>query len=164
MKAETKKTVTAYIIGIAIPLATGALSALFTSGSMDIYGDLNLPPLAPPSWLFPIAWMVLYTLMGISSAMVYLKKDVNPEAATKGLTYYAVSLIVNFCWSIVFFNMRAFLIAFVILLVLIYLIVRTVIYYHKVCPVSSYLQIPYLAWVVFAGYLNIMIYLLNQAM
>ncbi len=161
MKSETKKTVTAYIIGIAIPLAVGALSALFTSGSMDIYGKLELPPLAPPSWLFPVAWMILYTLMGISSAMVYLKKEVNPEAATQGLTYYAVSLIVNFCWSIVFFNMRAFLLAFIVLAVLVYLIVRTIISYYKVSPVSSYLQIPYLAWVLFAGYLNIMIYILN---
>lgn len=161
MKQETKKTVTAYIIGIAIPLVVGALSALITSGSMDIYGKLELPPLAPPSWLFPVAWMILYTVMGISSAMVYLKKDVNPEAAQAGLTYYAISLIVNFCWSVVFFNMRAFLLAFIVLLVLVYLIVRTILSYFKVSPVSSYLQIPYLLWVLFAGYLNIMIYVLN---
>lgn len=161
MKTETKKTISAYIIGIAIPLAVGALSALFTRGSMDIYGELELPPLAPPSWLFPVAWMILYSLMGISSATVYLKREVNPEAATKGLTYYAVSLIVNFCWSIVFFNMRAFLLAFIILAVLVYLIIRTILCYHKVSPVSSYLQIPYLLWVIFAGYLNIMIYVLN---
>lgn len=161
MKAETKKTVTAYIIGIAIPLVIGALSALFTSGSMEIYGELELPPLAPPSWLFPIVWMVLFVLMGISSATVYLKRDIDPKAATQGLTYYAISLIVNFCWSIVFFNMRAFLLAFIVLAVLVYLIVRTVLYYFKVSPVSSYLQIPYLLWVLFAGYLNIIIYILN---
>ena len=59
-----------YIISIAIALGVGGLSALLTRGSMDIYSQINQPPLAPPSWLFGVVWPVLYVLMGIGSAMV----------------------------------------------------------------------------------------------
>ncbi len=161
MWEKIKRYAPSYIIGIAIPLAVGALSAFLTMGNMKIYSELRTPPLAPPSWLFPVVWSILYMLMGISSTMVYNKRALDPDAARTGLTYYAVSLILNFGWSIIFFNMRSFLLAFIWLLILLYTIVKTIIYYVKVVPVSGYLQIPYALWVTFAGYLNLGIYLLN---
>ena len=68
MESKTKK----YIIGIAIPLAVGGLSALLTQSAMQKFNSLNQPPLAPPSWLFPVVWTVLFVLMGIASALVYM--------------------------------------------------------------------------------------------
>ena len=150
-----------YIIAIAIPLGVGLLSAFFTKDNMSLYSEIVTPPLAPPGWLFPIVWTLLYTLMGVSSALVYMNRMVNPEAARAGLTHYAISLIVNFAWSIIFFNVRAFTLALVWLALLLYLIIRTIISYHKVSPAAAYLQIPYALWVAFAGYLNFGIVILN---
>ena len=66
MKQKTKN----YIYSILIALGVGGLSALFTSGNMDIYKEIVKPPLSPPSILFPIVWSILFTLMGISAAMI----------------------------------------------------------------------------------------------
>lgn len=161
MLKKIKEVLPTYIVAIALPLAVGAIAALITRENMDIYTELKTPPLAPPSWLFPIAWTILYVLMGISSGMVFLNRELNTEAADRGLSVYFISLVVNFGWSIIFFNMRSFLFAFIWLLLLVYLIIRTILYYRRVSPVAAYLQIPYLVWVLFAGYLNLGIYLLN---
>ncbi len=155
----TKKIKT-YIIGLVIPLAVGILSALLTMSNMDIYKDITKPEIAPPAILFPIVWTVLYILMGISSVIIY-----NSEASEKdkktALLIYALQLCVNFFWSIIFFNQRAFVFSFVWLVLLWILIVIMIINFSKINKLSAYLQIPYLLWVSFAGYLNLSIFLLN---
>lgn len=158
MKSKLKS----YIIGIIIPLLIGGLSALFTSGSMDIYSSIKTPPLAPPSVLFPIVWTVLFLLMGISSAMVY-NTETSPLPQRKSSLYtYALSLFFNFFWSIIFFGGRAYLFAFIWLVILWLLIFKTIQKYLKINPLAGYLQIPYLIWVTFAGYLNFAIWILNK--
>ncbi len=150
-----------YVISIAIALGVGILSAFFTRGNMDIYDVIVKPPLAPPGILFPIAWTILYALMGVSSAMVYINREKTPLHAKDALYTYAISLVVNFAWSILFFNLGAFLVSFIWLLFLLALIIATIIRYLKVDKLSAYLQIPYAVWVVFAGYLNLAIFILN---
>ncbi len=162
MNTDRAKNVKTYAIAIAIPLVVGLLAALLTMESMDIYATLNTPPLSPPSVLFPIVWTILYTLMGVSSGMVWLSGEEEKGTKERGLIYYAVSLVFNFGWSLIFFRLRRFLIAFVWLLVLLYLIVRTILEYRKVSPTAAYLQIPYALWVTFAGYLNFGIWFLNR--
>ena len=162
MPEKKKNTVLTYVIAIAIPLAVGILSALLTRGNMDVYQRVVTPPLSPPSILFPIVWTVLYLLMGISSAMVWQKKDTDPVTSDRALSYYAASLAFNFAWSIIFFNFGKYLFAFLWLICLLYLIVRTVLLYRRISPVAAYLQIPYIVWVIFAGYLNIGIWVLNR--
>ncbi|MBQ2827134.1 MAG: tryptophan-rich sensory protein [Clostridia bacterium] len=162
MPEKKKNTVLTYVIAIAIPLAVGILSALLTRGNMDVYQRVVTPPLSPPSILFPIVWTVLYLLMGISSAVVWQKKDTDPTAADRALSYYAASLAFNFAWSIIFFNFGKYLFAFLWLICLLYLIVRTVLLYRRISPVAAYLQIPYIVWVIFAGYLNFGIWVLNR--
>ena len=156
------KKIISYIIAILIPLAVGGLSAFLSKENMDLYGIINQPPLAPPAWLFPVAWTILYILMGISSAIIYNQHGENPEAAADALRTYAFQLIVNFFWSIIFFNMRAYLFAFVWLVILWLLIISMIRKFYKISPAAAYLQIPYLLWVTFAGYLNLMIFLLNR--
>lgn len=151
-----------FIIGILIPLAVGGLSALITRGNMDLYSTIKPPPLAPPAWLFPVVWTVLYILMGISSALIYTDRKALETDKKSALYTYAISLVFNFFWSIIFFNMRAFLISFLWLLVLLFLIVRTIMKYYKINRTAAYLQIPYLLWVGFAGYLNFAIWLINK--
>ena len=151
-----------YIISLIISVGTGAVSALLTRGNMDIYNDIRTPPLSPPSFLFPIVWSILYILMGISAAMIYTSENADTSQKNSVLRIYAASLFVNFLWSIVFFNFRAFLTAFIVLLLLLYLIVRTISGYNTISPVAAKLQIPYALWVAFAGYLNLGIYFLNK--
>ena len=150
------KKIKPYVISVAIALAVGGLSALLTKDSMDVYGTINLPPLAPPSWLFPVAWGILYVLMGISAAIVYTK-----DKDKKGLLIYTIQLGVNFFWSIIFFNMRAFLFSFLWLVLLWFLVAIMILQFRKTSNLAAYLQIPYLLWLTFAGYLNFMIYILN---
>ena len=158
---KTKPYILPYAVGIAIPMTVGIISAALTKDSMKVYEDLNSPPLSPPSFIFPIVWSILFVLMGISSAMIYIDREKNPESAKKGLIWYAVSLILNFSWSIIFFNMQAAFFALLVLIVLLYSIIRTILEYRKVTPIAAYLQIPYALWVAFAGYLNAGIWLLN---
>lgn len=161
MYTEKKQTIKTYIIAILIPLAVGALAAFLTKDSMQIYQTLKAPPLAPPAWLFPVVWTALYILMGISSALVWQARKDDKRAVDTGLAYYAVSLAFNFAWSLIFFNQRWIAFAFFWLLALLYLVIRTLISYRKVVPLASYLQIPYVLWLAFAGYLNLGILLLN---
>lgn len=156
MESKTKK----YIIGIAIPLAVGGLSALLTQSAMQKFNSLNQPPLAPPSWLFPVVWTVLFVLMGIASSLVYMA-DVPQEQKKSALTLYGVQLAMNFLWSIVFFNFGAYLFAFVWLLALLAVIIATAVKFRKISEPAAWMLIPYILWVCFAGYLNFAIYLLN---
>lgn len=156
--ANISKKAKTYIVSVAAALAVGGLSAWFAKGNMGVYEDIAKPVLAPPSFLFPVVWSVLYILMGISSAKIYLSPRHGKSAALKT---YAASLAVNFLWSIIFFNMRAYTFAFVWLLLLFVLVLYTIKQYKHVNAAAAYLQLPYLLWVAFAGYLNLMIAILN---
>lgn len=155
------KRIKPYVISVAIALAVGGLSALLTRNNMDVYERINRPFLAPPMIVFPIVWSVLFILMGISSTIVYLNRYKDFDTASSALKIYAFQLVVNFFWSIIFFNLQAYLFAFIWLIVLWILILLMIIQFYKISPLASYLQIPYLLWVTFAGYLTFMIYLLN---
>ncbi len=157
MKVNIKNIIVSSIIALAV----GALSALLTSGNMDLYSEITQPPLAPPSILFPIVWTILYILMGISAALVYAEKDTKPDEVKSALTVYGINLFLNFFWSIIFFNMRAFLFSFIWLVALWIVIIVMIIKFYRIKPIAGILQIPYLLWVTFAGYLNLAIYLLN---
>lgn len=151
-----------YIISVVVALAVGGLSALVTSGSMDVYSKINRPPLSPPSILFPIVWTILFTLMGISAALVWQFRDSKPDDVRNALIVYGVNLAVNFIWSLIFFNMQAYLFSFIWIILLLAVIVAMIILFKRVSPLAAYLQIPYLLWVSFAAYLNFAIYLLNR--
>ena len=146
----------ALIISLAISLGTGAFSALITSGSMEQYGQLYQPPLAPPGIVFPIVWTILFTLMGIAAYFVY-RSSANSEQKEQALKLYAVQLAANVLWSVIFFNFNAYLLAFAWLLLLWYLIFLTTKAFFAIDETAGKLMIPYLLWVTFAGYLNLAI-------
>jgi tryptophan-rich sensory protein len=147
-----------YIFSILLSLTVGGLSALSIANNMNIYDKINTPPLSPPGWLFPVVWTILFIVMGISSAMIFTSKSSKKDDA---LFIYAVSLVLNFAWSIFFFTMQSFILSFIILVALWLSIIITIIQYYKINKVSAWLQLPYLLWVTFAGYLNFAIILLN---
>jgi len=150
----------ALIIAILIPLAVGGLSALLTRGSMSTFESINKPPLSPPGILFPIVWSVLYILMGVASYFVYVSDGADGTKRV-ALTLYGVQLFFNFFWSILFFNMEAYLAAFVWLVIMLLLIIATTMLFYAIDKKAGYLMIPYILWVTFAGYLNLAIYFLN---
>lgn len=139
------------------PLAVGAVSALLTASSMEAFADLCLPPLSPPGWVFPVVWTFLYLLMGFAAFLV-----VNSgKCGNNALFFYLLQLFFNFMWSIWFFNCEWYLFSFFWLVALWLLIFATIRSFGIVSPAAANLMLPYLAWVTFAGYLNLWIYFLN---
>lgn len=157
-----RRKIKPYIISIIIALAVGGLSAFLTRSSMEVYTNIKQPPLAPPSVVFPIVWTILFILMGVSSAMVYVKGRESGVPVSEALKIYALQLILNFFWTIIFFNMQSYLFAFIWLVLLWIAIILMIVSFRKVSPAAAWLQVPYLLWVTFAGYLNLMIYILNR--
>lgn len=149
-----------YAIWIALTEAVGALAGLLTREATQLYGETMLkPPLSPPAILFPIVWTILYALMGFGAARIYLAPE--SKERSRSLRLYLVQLAFNFFWSILFFNFQAYGLAFVWLVVLWVLILLMILSFRKVDPLAALLQIPYLVWVAFAGYLNLGVWLLN---
>ncbi len=145
------------IICIAVPLAAGGLAALLTRQGTETFQWLTQPPLTPPAWLFPVAWTILYVMMGIASYLVAVSEKPNESA----LIAYGIQLFFNFTWSLIFFNIKNYLMAFIWLIMLWILIVITTVLFHRISKAAGWLMVPYLVWVTFAGYLNLGIYLLN---
>ena len=126
---------------------------------MRAYESAAKPPLTPPAAVFPVVWAILYVLMGVSAAIVYSSDAPGKQTA---LAVYAAQLLVNFCWSLIFFVAKAYLPAFLWLLLLLVLIIIMIAKFYPISRTAAYLQLPYLLWVLFAGYLNFMIFLLNR--
>ncbi len=145
---------------IAIPVIGGAVVGLLTSGAMENFSMLNKPPLSPPGWLFPVVWTILYTLMGISSYLIY--ENSSGEQRRQALLLYGAQLIVNLLWSVFFFVFDWYLFSFFWLIALWVLIFQMIKEFYDISKIAAYINIPYLIWVTFAGYLNLGIWWLNR--
>ena len=153
----------ALVISILIPLAVGTLAGLLTMGGMKEFAQLNKPPLSPPAWLFPIAWTILYTLMGISSYLIYTSEPQkkNTKEKEQALSTYVYQLIVNFLWPVFFFSFQWYFFAFLWLAFLWILVAKMILEFGAISKTAALLNVPYLLWLSFAGYLNLGIWLLN---
>lgn len=145
------------LIALAIPLATGGIASLLSGGMAD-FSALKKPPFSPPGWVFPIAWTVLYLLMGYSSYRIY---TADKTASRRALRLYGFQLLLNFIWPVVFFSFGWYLAAFIILVALWVAILLTLRSFTVIDEPAGDLLLPYLLWVTFAGYLNLGIYFLN---
>ena len=149
-----------YAFWIGLSEAVGVLSGLLSREGTEIYAQTVIkPPLAPPGILFPIVWTVLYALMGIGAAMVWLEEE--SAARKRGINIFVAQLIVNFFWSLIFFNLQAFGLAFFWLLTLLALVVWMAYTFYQVRPLAGRLQIPYILWLLFAAYLSAGVWILN---
>ena len=145
---------------IVTPILIGIGSAILTKDAMLDYGDLIKPPLAPPKIVFPIAWTILYLLMGIGAALIYTQEEYSTYRST-GLTLHIVQLILNFFWSIIFFNQQKYVFAFIWLVIMWLVVFSMLMNYKKINQTAYLLNIPYIVWLTFAGYLNLSIAILN---
>ena len=149
-----------YGLWILMAEAVGALSGFLSREGTKIYSDSIIqPPLSPPAIVFPIVWSVLFALMGISAARIYMAPPSQTRSA--GLNLYIAQLVVNFFWSLIFFNAQAFGFAFVWLLLLWVLVLWMILTFRKIDPLAAWLQLPYLLWLTFAAYLNLSVWYLN---
>jgi tryptophan-rich sensory protein len=155
-----KKNWKTYAFWILATVAVGALSGILSRSGMKSFEETVVqPPLSPPMILFPIVWTILYTLMGIGASRVYLAGAEPGE--NRCLNLYVVQLVVNFFWSLIFFNGSAYGFAFLWLLLLIGLVVGMTLCFWKIDSTAALLQIPYILWLLFAAYLNFGIWRLN---
>lgn len=157
MKLNTKLL----IICIAIPLLIGGIAAFLTQNSMEVFGNVNKPPLSPPAWLFPVVWTILYILMGISSYLIITSGKEEIEIR-RAIRLYAYQLAVNFLWPTFFFNFGWYGFAFLWLVLLWRMVFLMIWQFKEISKWAAYLNIPYLVWLTFAGYLNFSIWLLNR--
>lgn len=148
------------IVSLFISLGVGGLSALLTRGSMETYRALKQPPLSPPGWVFPVVWTVLFALMGIAAYLVWMQDGPGRSGA---LALYGAQLIFNFFWTLIFFNLGNYALAFFWLAALWVLILLCTLSFFKEDARAGWMMVPYLVWVAFAGYLNAGVWLLNGA-
>lgn len=148
------------LICIAIPLIVGGVSGFISKDGMSTFEVLNKPPLTPPGWVIPIAWTILYVLMGIASYLIFTSRAPQ-DKISKAIRLYGLQLCFNFFWSIWFFNLELYFFAFIWLVALWLLILVTTISFLRISKTAAYCMLPYLLWVAFAGYLNLGIALLN---
>ncbi|MBR5569307.1 MAG: tryptophan-rich sensory protein [Oscillospiraceae bacterium] len=158
MNKQKWKTYALWILGTE---AVGALSGFLSrSGTKSFQETVTQPPLSPPMWLFPVAWGILYGLMGISAARIYMAPQ--SDDRRKGLNLYIAQLIINFFWSLIFFNAQAFGFAFIWLLILWALVLGMILSFRKTDKLAGNLQIPYLLWLTYAAYLSFGVWFLNR--
>lgn len=157
-----KVSIGALIAALIIPLAIGGVSAALSYKGMAAYGSMNKPPLSPPAWVFPVAWTILYLMMGLASYFVFVSES---SSRSKGiaLTLYVVQLAMNFMWSIVFFNWGYYLFAFVWLIIMWGLVIFCTAQFREISRLAVGLMIPYILWLTFAAYLNLGTYILNKS-
>lgn len=127
---------------ILIPIVLGGIVGLLTVKGSNIDSII-------PAWIFPVVWTVLYTLMGISSYMVYMDTGYIPKI-------YIIQLVINYSWVFIFFTFKNFMLAFIVIILLVILVGLMIKKFLSINMIAGYLQIPYFIWLIIAGYLNLM--------
>ena len=152
------KEVMTLILFMVLAFLPGIVGSQFEPGAW--YTGLAKPPLTPPGFVFPVAWTILYLLTGISGYIYFSTSS--KETKTAGYTVFAANLILNGLWSFLFFGEHLIGWALLDIAALASVIALNIYFFSKVRTASGVLQVPYLAWVLFAAYLNAGLYMLNR--
>lgn len=148
-----------YIVFIGTALAVGSVASIITQNGMPYYDLALKPSFTPPSVLFPIVWTLLYILMGLGMALVWRSGD---RRRCYALFPFCTQLAANFLWTVWFFGLRAYGLAFWWLLGLTALVVWMLIAFRRIRSAAGWMQLPYVLWCLFASALNRAIWLLNR--
>lgn len=132
----------------------GALSALFTGNFTDFFMENEIPPLMPPTWLFPVVWVILYAIMGFSAYLVH-SAPVSDARKSPALAVYWLQLAINFSWSIIFFRAELLWLGAAVAAALFIAVIAMTVMFAKITPTAGYLNIPYVLWLIFAVYLAV---------
>lgn len=143
-----------------LALGVGALAGVLSRKGLEtVYPLLQKSPLTPPGAVFPVVWTVLYLLMGIGLALVVDKGGTDVPQA---VVLWSLQLALNFSWSLLFFAGGYYFAALLCLVILWVAILAMIAAFAVVSRPAAWLQIPYLVWVTFAGYLNFAVWNLNR--
>ena len=152
------KNIVAFIISLVLVGGVASFGGRFGPGAW--YTHLAKPSWTPPGWIFGPVWTVLYILMAVAAWLVWKADDL--RAVRAPLIFYAVQLILNALWSLIFFGLHRIGLAFVDILLLWGAILATVLLFRRVSVAAAVLMAPYLAWVTFAAILNFALWRLNR--
>lgn len=142
-------------------LFIGILSA-FVAGGFNIYDELYLPDFAPPGFVFPIIWSVLYLLIGAASGIVTATREKSLcHIKLRGLFYFGVMLVLNFLWAPAFFGCGLFFVGLVIICAMLVLSFFCLLCYSNISLASALIMLVYMTWLMYAAYLNLAILFLN---
>ena len=161
MKENKYRLLIYCIIGIIISLFVGFISSKITRQAIpNWYANLNKPFFSPPNWIFAPVWTTLYILMGIAFGRVwyYGRHNQNKKIA---VLYFAFQLLVNGLWSLIFFGFKMPSLSMIVIIILWFLIQRSIFWFRLIDLKASFMLYPYLAWVSFAAILNGAIIFLN---
>jgi translocator protein len=140
----------------------GLIGALATRPAIGTwYQSLEKPFFSPPNWIFGPAWTILYGLMGIAAFLVW-RKGLHITEVRRALAWFCLQLALNGVWSWLFFGLRSPLLGLIDIVLLWFVILRTIHSFLKVSRSSGWLLLPYIAWVSFALLLNSFIWVLNR--
>jgi benzodiazapine receptor len=149
-------------VSIAVCQLAGFVGSVFTRISVGTwYAALKKPSFTPPNWVFSPVWITLFVLMGIAAFLVW-NKGLSDQKVKIALGIFAVQLILNVLWSVMFFGLRSPLAGLIEIAVLWAAILVTILYFFKVSNTAGILLIPYFLWVSFAAVLNASIWRLNS--
>ncbi|MCR4327000.1 MAG: tryptophan-rich sensory protein [Nanoarchaeota archaeon] len=144
------------VVCLVLTFAVGFVGSLFTSPNTgtDWYNSIK-PTITPPNFVFPVVWNVIFLLIAISLYLVWIssKKKDKPKI----LLVFGVNFILNVLWSLIFFELRLPLVSFFELILLFGSVIWMILVTKKINKVSSWLLVPYLLWLIFAGILNFLI-------
>jgi benzodiazapine receptor len=136
----------------------GITGSIFTVRAIPTwYARLRKPTFSPPNWLFGPAWTMLYALQGIAAYLVF------HEGNGSAFALFIFQLLLNACWTPLFFGAKQIGAAFVEIIVLLIFVVVTTVSFFNVNAIAGWLMVPYAAWVAFAATLNYKIWRLNAA-
>jgi tryptophan-rich sensory protein len=154
-----------FVVSFVSIVVTALLGSIFTSRNTSTwYKTINLPSIVPPSYVFPIAWNIIFILMIISLYLLLSTKTnslENRKLRNKAINLFYIQLIFNILWSLIFFEFKLLLVGLIEIIILEILIVFCTIMFYKINKTSAYLLFPYVLWVAFATILNLLILILN---
>jgi tryptophan-rich sensory protein len=152
-----RKSAAALAVCVVITFLAPAAGAFTLPGAW--YASLQKPSWNPPSWIFGPVWTALYTLMAIAAWLVWRHGEWRLQR--RPLTLYLVQLALNAAWTPIFFGLKRPGLAFAEIVLLLAAIVATAVAFRPVSRAAAWLFVPYLAWVSFAAFLNLTLWLLN---
>ena len=156
LNVNGKKNIRAFIILTFLPIILASIVSAIVRNYTSLYNNLNTP-IKIPSIVFIIVWSILYLTMGYASYRIYMVRESGKNIGNS-LFAYIVQLILNYLWVFIFFSFRLYGIAFCELIILISVVISTIVLFFKQDKIAAFLLIPYTVWLIFAAFLNFILF------
>lgn len=139
--------------------ASSLLSVLTKNNISSWYLDLNRSLLTPPNYVFGYVWTVLYTMIGIAGWIIWRAPETEEIHSIKKV--FIIQLILNWCWTPLFFGLHLTGVALACLVGLVVTTALIILKTHKQLTYVTFLLLPYLCWLLLATHLNWYIWQFN---